>query len=170
DLKINNAGWFPSLNLNSNYGFTNYNNDFTYLYDEQKSKNLSAGLSLSWNIFDGGTTKTRVQNAKISIENLAIQKEELLQELKRNVHNAWEIYQNNLYILKAEETNLATNKHNFERTQELFKLGQITSIQFRQAQVNLLNVETNLNKAKYEAKIAEIILLQLSGKLLSAPF
>jgi outer membrane protein TolC len=170
DLKINNAGWFPSLNLNSNYGFTKFNNDFTYLYDEQKSKNLSAGLSLSWNIFDSGTTKTKVQNTKISIENLAIQKEELLQELKRNVHNAWEIYQNNLFILQAEETNLATNKRNFERTQELFKLGQITSIQFRQAQVNLLNVETNLNKAKYEAKIAEIILLQLSGKLLSAPF
>lgn len=170
DLKINNAGWFPSLNLNSSYGFTNFNNDFTYLYDEQKSKNLSAGLSLSWNIFDSGTTKTKVQNAKISLENLTIQKEELVQELKRNVLNAWEVYQNNLFILHAEETNLATNKRNFERSQELFKIGQITSIQFRQAQVNLLNAETNLNKAKYEAKIAEIILLQLSGNLLNIPF
>ena len=170
DVKINNAGWFPSLNLNSSYGFTNFNNDITYLYDEQKSKNLSAGLSLSWNIFDSGTTKTKVQNAKISLENLTIQKEELIQELKRNVLNAWEVYQNNLFILQAEETNLATNKRNFERSQELFKIGQITSIQFRQAQLNLLNAETNLNKATYEAKIAEIILLQLSGNLLNTPF
>ncbi|MDP2089616.1 MAG: TolC family protein [Flavobacteriaceae bacterium] len=170
DLKINNAGWFPTLNLNSSYGLTNFNNDATFLYSEQNSKNLSAGLSLSWNIFDSGTTKTKVQNAKISLENLAIQKEELVQELKRNVLNAWEVYRNNLFILKAEETNLATNTRNFERTEELFKLGQITSIQFRQAQVNLLNAETNLNRAKYEAKMAEIILLQLSGNLLNTPF
>lgn len=170
DLKINNAAWFPTLNLNSSYGFTNFNNDTSYQYIEQKSKNLSAGLSLSWNIFDSGTTKTKAQNAKILLENLAIQKEELIQELKKNVLNAWEIYQNNLFILNAEQTNLTTNKRNFERSQELFKLGQITSIQFRQAQLNLLNAETNLNKAKYEAKIAEIILLQLSGNLLNTPF
>lgn len=170
DIKINNAGWFPTINLNSSYGFTNFNNDITYLYDQQKSKNISAGLSLSWNIFDSGTTKTRVQNAKISLENLSILREELIQELKRNVLNAWEIYQNNLFIFNAEETNLNTNKRNFERSQEFYKLGQITSIQFRQAQVNLLNAENNFNKAKFEAKIAEIILLQLSGKLLYISF
>lgn len=170
DIKINNAGWFPTINLNSSYGFTNFNNDITYLYDQQKSKNISAGLSLSWNIFDSGTTKTRVQNAKISLENLSILREELIQELKRNVLNAWEIYQNNLFIFSAEETNLNTNKRNFERSLEFFKLGQITSIQFRQAQVNLLNAENNFNKAKYDAKIAEIILLQLSGKLLYISF
>lgn len=170
DIKINNSGWFPLISLNSSYGYNHYNNDITYLYDTQKSKNLSAGLSLSWNLFDSGTTKTKVQNAKISLDNLAIQKEELLQELKRNVLNAWEVYQNNLFILAAEETNLATNQRNFERSQEFYKIGQITSIQFRQAQVNLLNAENNLNKAKYEAKIAELVLLQLSGNLLNSAF
>jgi outer membrane protein TolC len=170
DLKINNANWFPFVSLNSNYGFANYNNDNTYLYDIQKSKNLSAGLNLTWNIFDSGTTKTKAQNAKITLDNLEIQKEELLQQLKRDVLNSWEIYQNSLFILKAEETNLATNNRNFERSQELFKIGQINSIQFRQAQVNLLNAENNLNKAKFEAKMAEVYLLQLSGNLLNAPF
>lgn len=170
DLKINNAGWFPTLSFGSSYGFTNFNNDVTYLYNEQKSKNLSAGLSLSWNLFDSGTTKTKVQNAKISLENLTIQKEEIVQELNRTMLNSWEIYQNNLFTLKAEETNLDTNKRNFERSQELYKLGQITSIQFRQAQVNLLNAEINLNRAKYEAKNAEIYMLQLSGRLLNTAF
>jgi outer membrane protein TolC len=84
--------------------------------------------------------------------------------------NAWEVYQNNLFIVNAEQTNLATNERNFERSEELFKLGQLTSLQFRQAQVNLLNAQTNLNKATYEAKIAELVLLQLSGNLLNTNF
>ncbi len=170
DLKIANSAWLPLINFSSTYGLNTINNDINYQFLEQKSNNLAAGLSLAWNIFDGGATKIKNQNAKISIENLNIQREELVQELKRNMLNAWEVYQNNLFIVNAEQTNLATNERNFERSEELFKLGQLTSLQFRQAQVNLLNAQTNLNKATYEAKIAELVLLQLSGNLLNTNF
>ena len=43
--------------------------------------------------------------------------------------------------------------------------GQISSIEFRQAQVNLLNAHLALNRAKYTAKIAELAVLQISGDL-----
>jgi outer membrane protein TolC len=46
-------------------------------------------------------------------------------------------------------------------------LGQITTIEFRQAQVNLLNAQSNLNQATYDAKNAELKLLQLTGELLN---
>jgi outer membrane protein TolC len=45
-------------------------------------------------------------------------------------------------------------------------LGQITSIDFRQAQVNLINAELSVSSAKYTAKNAELQLLQLAGTLL----
>ncbi|MBT5288940.1 MAG: TolC family protein, partial [Flavobacterium sp.] len=48
-----------------------------------------------------------------------------------------------------------------------YKLGQATSIEFRQAQLNLINSELNRNQAKYAAKIAELTVLQLSGELLN---
>ena len=57
--------------------------------------------------------------------------------------------------------------NNFNRTQEKYKLGQATSIEFRQAQLNLINSELNRNQAKYAAKIAELTVLQLSGELLN---
>ena len=65
---------------------------------------------------------------------------------------------------------METNQRNFTRTEELFKLGQVTSIEFRQAQINLLNAETALNNAKYDAKLFELELLQLSGELLNVEF
>ena len=90
--------------------------------------------------------------------------------LSRNVSNAWNIYKTALFVLEAERTNLRTNQRNFDRTVEQHSLGQITSIVFRQAQLNLLNAQLNYNQAKYSAKIAELALFQLSGDLLDATF
>jgi outer membrane protein len=170
DIKINQSNWFPSLNLNSSYGFNKNDNDSSFNYAEQLSKGLNAGISLNWNIFDGGATKTRVQNAKIIAENLQVQKKQIENELERNITNAFEVYNNSLFVLKAEEKNVETNILNFSRTEEQYKLGQVTSIEFRQAQVNLLNAQSNLNLAKYNAKNAELILLQLTGNLLNTNF
>ena len=170
DILINKSNLFPSLNFNSSYGFNKSDNDATFIYSDQLSKGINAGLSLNWNIFDGGNTKTRIQNSKIYVDNLHVQKEQILNDLERNVANALEIYTNSLFILTAEEKNVETNKRNFSRTEDQFKLGQITSIEFRLAQINLLNAQSNLNQAKYDAKNAELILLQLSGELLNTDF
>ena len=170
DIKINKSNLLPSLNLSSSYGFNKSINNANFNFSEQTSNGLNAGLSLNWDIFDGGSTKTRIQNAKIYEDNLKVQKEQALNELERNVSNALEVYNNALFILNAEEKNVETNKNNFSRTEEKFKLGQATSIEFRQAQLNLLNAQSNYNTAKYDAKNAELILLQLSGELLDTDF
>jgi len=75
-----------------------------------------------------------------------------------------------LFVLQTQEKNLLTNNRNFQRSEEQFKLGQITSIEFRQAQVNLINAKVNRDTAKFDAKLAEINLLQLSGTLLDVKF
>ncbi|WP_372792180.1 TolC family protein [Lutibacter sp.] len=170
DIKINKSGLYPTLNFNSSFGFNKYDNDITFTNAEQLSKGLNAGVSLNWNLFDGGNTKTRIQNSKIVADNLQVQKEQVENELERSIANALEIYNNALFILNSEEKNVETNKRNFSRTEEQFKLGQITSIEFRQAQVNLFNAQSNFNLAKYDAKNAELKLLQLSGELLSQEF
>lgn len=169
DVKINRAGWMPNVSLTSSYAWNkndnglggNPNNPIT-----NTQTGLNAGLSLSWNIFDGGRTKTNVANAKIALETQEIQKQQQEEQLERDVNNAWETYQNALFSLQAQEKNVITNKRNFERTNERYKLGQITSIDFRQAQINLINAELSVSRAKYTAKNAELQLLQLAGMLL----
>ena len=131
---------------------------------------MNAGLNLSWNLFDGGLTKTRVANAKIALENQQILKEQQLELMKNNLNNLYDSYQNALFVLQAQKKNVLTNQNNFDRTEERYKLGQVTSIEFRQAQINLLNTQTALNNAKYDAKLIELELLQLSGQLLDVEF
>lgn len=169
NLAIDKSGWMPSLSANANYSWNKTTNDnpIGFSMASQQSDGINAGLSLGWNIFDGGKTKTRVQNSKIAIESQEIFKEQQLQQIKRDVTNAWETYQNALFTLRVQESNVLTNERNFERTKEQYKLGQINSIDFRQAQVNLLNANLSWSQSKYEAKNAEYQLLYLAGILLN---
>lgn len=63
------------------------------------------------------------------------------------------------------ELNLLTAQTNFNRTEEQFKIGQVSSVAYRQAQLNLLHAQTAILTAKYEAKVVELQLLQLTGRL-----
>ena len=91
-------------------------------------------------------------------------------EVARDIANAMGNYQNRLAIFELQEQNVVTAQNNYDRSQERYKLGQITSVELRQAQINLLNAQTNKNLAKYEAKLSELELLQLTGQLLNVSF
>ncbi|RNC85063.1 MAG: TolC family protein [Winogradskyella sp.] len=167
-LKANKSGYLPTVGLTGTYGWNESNNNSPLAFVLQNtSTNVAAGVNLTWNLFDGGGTITRVKNARINLENQKLQKEQLKIEIERNFNNAWDDYKNKLRIYEVQEDNIKTAKNNFDRTEEKFKLGQVTSIEFRQAQLNLLNAILNRNQAKYDAKLAEVIVLQISGELLN---
>jgi len=170
DLKITGANSIPKIGISAAYNYSHNNLGETAYFNTSTQWGPVLGANLSWNIFDGGLTNTRKQNAKILLENQQISMQQTQLSIERNVSNAWNIYQTALFVLEAEKKNLETNQHNFDRTKEQHALGQITSIEFRQAQLNLVNASLNYNQAKYSAKIAELALLQLSGDLIEAEF
>ena len=142
----------------------------TSFINQASSIGPNLGATLSWNIYDGGSTRIKKQNSKIAVENQSINLEKEKLNIERNLSNAWTAYQTALFVKGAQEKNLQTAQTNFDRTVDQYKLGQITSIVFRQAQINLLGAQLALNQAKYSAKIAELFLLQISGDLKLAEF
>jgi outer membrane protein TolC len=165
-IKASRSGWFPSLSANAAYAFQGNENPNGAFLTGSESFGPQAGLSLSWNIFDGGTTKTRTTNAKIALETQKIQQEQTALTVQRDVLNAYATYQNALFVLQAQQANLKTAGRNFARSEEMFKQGQITSVEFRTAQLNQLNAQSSYSQAKYNAKNAELQLKQLAGVLL----
>jgi outer membrane protein len=170
DIKTGKSSYLPTLGLVGSYGWSKNNNNAASFLAGSTNTGLSAGLNLSWNIFDGGSTLTTVKNAEIALENQELQKEQILLSLDRDFNNAWDDYQNKLTIFRVQENNIITAKNNFDRSQEKFKIGQVNSIEFRQAQLNLLNAELSRNQAKYQAKLSELQVLQLSGELLNIAY
>ncbi len=167
NIKVNKASYLPKVGLSTSYGWNKSQNPATSFLAQSSSNGLNAGLNLTWNIFDGGSTKTRVANSKIAVENQQILLKQQEETLANTLKNTWSLYNNKLFVLRAQEKNVISSQNNFDRTKERYNLGQVTSIEFRQAQINLINAKTAYNNTKYDAKLIELELLQLSGDLLN---
>jgi outer membrane protein len=50
-------------------------------------------------------------------------------------------------------------------TLEKFRLGSVAPLEFREAQRNYIDASARYTNSQYEAKLAEIALMQLSGSL-----
>jgi outer membrane protein TolC len=170
DYKASKAVFLPSIGLTGSYGWNEGNFPVTSFATSSTTTGVSGGVSLSWDLFDGGRGITTTKNAKIQYDNQQLVKEQIKKEVTRDIYNARGNYQNRLNVLDLQKKNISTAKNNFERSSEQYKLGQITSVELRQSQVNLLNAQTSTNLAKYDAKLAELELLQLTGQLLNIEF
>jgi outer membrane protein TolC len=169
--KSSKSSFLPTVGLTGTYGWNELSNNspLSFLL-QNNSSGVTGAVNLSWNLFDGGRSINAVRNAKIGYENQQLLKKQTELEVDRDLQNAWGNYKNALYILEVQDKNLQTNRNNFERTQERYQLGQSTSIEFRQAQLNLLNAQQVRSQAKYNAKLAELELLQVSGRLMDVDF
>jgi len=165
DLKVAKGGYSPEVSLSGSYGYNRQDNQANFLTYAQNT-GFNGGVSLRWNLFEAQRRDTRVQNAQLNVDS----QNELLRQAQNdfltNITNAYNTYVNSLYVVNMQKRNVVTNELNFERTQELFSYGQITNVQFRDAQLNLFQTKATYNNARFLAKIAEINLIQLSGKLL----
>ena len=169
-IKAARSGYLPSIGLSGSYGWNKSDTPGGAFLVSNTANNLSAGLNLTWNLFDGGRTIVQIKNAKINYETQELFKQQIEMQVERDIRNAQETYKNALFILNAQEKNVITTQNNFQRTEERYRIGRATSLEFRQAQINLLNVVLAKNQAKYTAKLAELQVLQVSGQLLNTNF
>ncbi|MBR9855754.1 MAG: TolC family protein [Algicola sp.] len=171
NIRVARSGYLPTIGLTGTYGWNESNNNSPLAFVLQNtSTGVTGAINLTWNLFDGGSTITGIKNAKIAYKNQEIAKKQIQLQVERDIRNAWDSYTNALFVLQVQEKNLQTNLNNFNRTDERYRLGQVTSIEFRQAQLNLLNAELAKSQAKYNAKLAELQMLQISGQLLNVDF
>ena len=169
DLKVSQSGYLPTVGLVGSYGWNLNQSPASAFFPGTNNTTLSLGLgaSISWNLFDGGRTITQVKNAKIAIENQKLQEEETQLTFERDLSNAKQNYQNAINIYTIQQKQVETATYNFERSEAQYRLGSITAIEFRQAQINFRNAQIQRAAAKYQAKLAELNLIQISGQLLN---
>lgn len=156
--------WMPTVNANAGYQYRGTEDPNGAFLIGSNNYGPQAGVSLNWTLFNG-SSQTQIKNAKLNLINQQIEKKSLTQQIKSLALNSFTTYKNQLYVLNSQADNVATAKDNFNRSKDAFALGQINSIEFRQAQLNLLNAEQALSSAKYDAKNAEFQVLAVMGKL-----
>lgn len=170
DERLTMTSKLPTVSLNADYGLNRSKNNPASFLDRVNSNGLTGGLSVNWAVFDGGRRKVQEQNAKINRLNQGLNYDLVYQQVLRDFENAWNDYQNRLKVWNALEQNVVTSRQNFERSEEKYRLRQITNIEFRQAQSNLINALTAQNRAKYDAKLSELLVYSIAGKIQDAVY
>ncbi|NJB36640.1 TolC family protein [Croceivirga sp. JEA036] len=174
DYTVKNAKsvFLPTIGLTGSYGWNLNQSAASAFFPGTNNTTFSFGLgaNLTWNLFDGGSGITQVKNARLLLDSQDQLQQQLVLEVTRDIANAKGNYENRLKVFRLQEQNVLTATNNFDRSNERYKLGQITSVELRQAQINLLNAQTSKNLAKYNAKLAELQLLQLTGQLLNVSY
>ncbi|MCT4590833.1 MAG: TolC family protein [Carboxylicivirga sp.] len=165
DVKITDAKKYPTLSAYGQYSYSKQENDASQVLYSQ-SNGPKVGVSLNFNVFNGRQQRTKEKNARLDYISQQERTLQVKSQVERDASNAYTDYIYKRRIVDLQESSLKQAKLNFEQTQEMFQLGRVTSIEFRTAQQNLLNVAAQYNDAQYTAKVAEFLLLQLTGQLI----
>jgi outer membrane protein len=155
---------YPTLNLTTGYNFAESHSSLGFT-SQSTAHGLNYGFRASLNVFDGLAQNRNEKIAKIQIDNakVAIEQQSLL--LNSELTSAFQTYLTNLELIQLEENNEAIAKQNLNITVDKFRIGTITTIEFRTAQLNYINAKVRYSNAQYQAKLSEIALKELAGNI-----
>lgn len=165
DSKIIQSRSYPYLTMSSGYGFS-YNRYGASTLSNQNGHGLNYGLTLGIGIFDGLNRKREKNNALVEIQSSKIEYKEVEQNVKADLLTIYFAYTNNLRLLRLEEQNLGVARENLEIALARYKLGSLAGLELREVQKSLLDAEERIISVQYQTKIAEVSLLQISGRIM----
>ena len=166
DKKINNTSIFPSVSVSAQYGY-NQNESNTSIILDQSNTGLTGFVNLSWDIFDAMARKRIAQNTQIEIESNELKLEAIKKEIQKEFNVTYQQYENNIKLIEIETRNNEASERFFQRAKNQFFQGQLSRSDFRLAQVDLSISKNRLNQSLFMAKIAELNLYRLSGKIIN---
>jgi outer membrane protein len=127
------------------------------------TKNLSANLAVNFNWFNGGATRRAIQQAKMQVAMAKMQAEDQRREVDRLLQDVWSRWSS------AEQTHLISmqltdnSRRSLEIAQERLTSGAINSLDFREIQMQVINLQQQQLQTLNAWQAADIELQRLSG-------
>lgn len=155
---------YPTLRANTGYNFTSNKSAAGFALLNQ-SFGPFVGLNLGIPIYNGGVSKKQQQIANINTRNARIQYDNMLLDMETGIVRTYQSYKSNLNQLQTEINNYQLSFELLNLVLNKFELGQSTILDVKQAQVSFENEGFRLVNLSYAAKVAEIELNRIAGKL-----
>lgn len=165
DMRIARAALFPKLDFDAGYNYsrTKAPEAATSL---NRSKGPYWGFSLSMNVFNRLENRRKIKNAQLDMENADLSYQEAELQVKADLAQLYNTYENNLQIVSFEEESERVAFDNLDAALEKYKLGTLPGIEFREFQRSYIDAVDRKVSALYQAKISELSLLLISGQIL----
>ncbi|MFH1239111.1 MAG: TolC family protein, partial [bacterium] len=148
-IEVYRAGWRPSLVASGNYDYQNQTNRLSAKSGDWDTK-WAANLTLNMPLFDGFTTRARVNQGLAQREQLKLNKEQLIDNIKLEIRQAYYNFEQAAENIKGQQENIDTAKDNLRIAQERYRLGLMSDIEVRDAELTLAQAETNYYQALFD--------------------
>ena len=155
---------YPVVKVNTGYNFNDAQSSLGF-NTQSSAQGLNYGFTASLNLFDGNAQNRNEKIAKMQIENSSLLIDQQKVTLNSELTIAYQTYLANLELISLEDDNVDIAQKNLEITAEKFRIGTITSVEFRAAQLNFINSKIRLSNAQFQAKLSEIGLKELAGNI-----
>jgi outer membrane protein TolC len=165
DQNVEKSKFFPIVDASLGYGYQNSWNEVGII-QRNSSLGYTAALTLNWNLFDGNKRRSALEKSRIQIEQNDLKKAQALLKVDQEVQDNYYALETQLALLALETKNLEVAELNLSRSKDLLKLGVISNLEFRQAQLNLLRNNQRINQLKYQSTLFQYQLLILTGEML----
>ena len=154
--------YLPTLSANFNYQYMSQNNDFRFK-DYRWDPYSTAGITLAIPIFDGGSKHNDIKEAKLSVEQVKLQREDAERQIKLMLQN-----QINQIAKSIEQVNsLKTAKEQAEKGYQIavkrYDTGMGTIVDVNQASLGVTNTGLQYNNAIYDYVSAKSQLEKVIG-------
>ena len=149
-LRIAKAGWLPNVSVNG--GVTTSTNSLNSTgWGEQIKTNVnsSLGLGVSVPIYDGRSTKTAVNKAKIQQLQAQLDLLDEQKTLYTTIQQYWINATNNQEKYKAASSSVASAEQSYELLSEQFRLGLKNIVELMTGKDNLMQAQQNQLQSKY---------------------
>lgn len=163
DLSVSLAKGINYPRISAYLQYDRFHEDIIKVFsDFNKNYQTRYGINVSINLFNGFKDYANIQKAEINKRIAQEQYEEYKRNLKATLHQYYANYLSTLDIIEINKINLEAAREEVRLAEERFQIGAGTSLDVREAQVNLTNAEQTLIAAQYNALL---LLAQIDAQL-----
>ena len=163
NLKARRAAWHPRLSGNLSY--SRNNEVFERVYgDLDQNYRLNAGLSLTYQLFDGGLRSADVDRARSSLESARLGLEQQERDLALSVETTYLELVRLGRILRIARRTAELAAEDLRLAEERYRVGKGRLLEVLDAQVGLTSARNNRVNARYDLALAEADLERLTGE------
>jgi len=168
NLKATIAQGYPTLSLTGNYGYLGIGDKlpwFQHYPTAYWSDYASIGLNLSIPIFNGGSNRAKIKQARVDIEKYEVDVKDTKLALNLDFENAKAQITNSVITLNTQKANVLLAKRVLEDVENNYNNGLATLTDLLEAETSYSDAQNNQTNALLDYKLAEIKLIQAKGEL-----